>query len=260
MMKHLRTVWLSDIHLGTKDCKAELLLNFLKNHQINTLYLVGDIVDFWALKKQLYWPNSHQALFKYLLALSQQQTQVIYIPGNHDSWCKSYHGMQFEHVKIYTQYIHQTAQGRQFLVLHGDMFDAQVCCGKLYSWLGDKAYDLLLFLNRHVNYFRRRYGYQYLSLASYIKTRVAKANQAIARFRHAALQEAERQGLDGVICGHIHHPEIWQNQQLTYYNDGDWVENCSVLTENHQGEINLLFWQCEQPIAHTTKHQIEHAA
>lgn len=240
--KHFRTVWLSDIHLGCKDCKANYLLDFLQHHTIGTLFLVGDIVDMWALSKQFHWPVEHNQLFHKLLSLPNEGTKVIYLPGNHDEPAQKYSHMSFGDVEIYREYIHTTANGKKLLLLHGDQFDAEVCFGKAQAWLGDKGYDLLLFINRWYNIARSKNGYSYHSVAGYIKTRIRGANHAISRYRNAAIARAKAQQVDGIVCGHIHHPEITEIDGITYYNDGDWIENCSALTEDDKGHISLIYW------------------
>lgn len=239
---HFRTVWLSDIHLGCKDCKAELLLNFLEHNTMDTLYLVGDIVDFWALKQQFRWPEKHNKVLQTLYEKAKCGTRVIYIPGNHDEIIKPYADTVIGQIEIKQQHIHKTADNKRLLIVHGDDYDGEVCLGKFHAWLGDILYDFILFLNRHVNSYRRKRGFHYWSLASYIKSKVKKANEAIARYRQSLLSEVKRQKLDGVVCGHIHHPEIVEQNGLLYCNDGDWVENCSALTENNNGQLTLVYW------------------
>lgn len=242
---YLRSVWISDIHLGSRDCKAEYLLDFLRSHDIDILYLVGDIVDMWAMSKQFMWPASHNELLHYILSLSHEKTKIIYLPGNHDEPLQKYSGMSFGDVEIHREYIHTTTQGKKLLLLHGDIFDDEVCFGPIHSWIGDKAYDLLLFLNRWYNKLRTWKGHPYWSLAGYIKSRISGANRAIERYRIACTNKAKSMGLDGVICGHIHHPDVVDVDGVTYYNDGDWIENCSALTEDKDGHIALITWtQC----------------
>lgn len=241
-MTHYRTVWLSDIHLGYKDCKAAYLLDFLRHSQIDTLYLVGDIVDMWAMSRQFIWPPSHNQLFHRLLSLPQEGTRVIYLPGNHDQPAQKYDGMVFGDIEIHRQYIHTTANGKKLLLLHGDQFDQEVCFGPLHAWVGDKAYDLLLFANRWYNHIRTMLGYPYWSLAGYIKSRVKGANQAIDRYRDIGCRQAREWGLDGIVCGHIHHPQIIEQDGVLYCNSGDWIENCSALTEDTNGHLSLVRW------------------
>ena len=247
MKQHHRTVWLSDIHLGCKDCKADLLLDFLENNTMDTLYLVGDIVDFWALKKRFMWPESHNLLLQALYQKSLDNTRVVYLPGNHDEVIKPYASMLFGNVEIERRVIHVTAEGKRLLVLHGDDFDGDVCLGRFQSWLGDKLYYFLLFLNRNLNHYRRRRGFHYWSLAAHIKQQFKKANEAIARYRQATIKEAKRIGVNGVVCGHIHHPEIVSEDGMIYCNDGDWVDSCSALTESPSGHLALIYWTHVSP-------------
>lgn len=239
---HYRTVFISDIHLGSKDCKAEFLLNFLNNMTCETLYLVGDIVDMWSMSKQFRWPDMHNEIMHKLIALSHQDTRVIFLPGNHDAPLQKYSGMQFGDVEIKRQTIHVSATGKQYLVLHGDQFDGDVTLGKLHSWIGDKGYELLLFLNRWCNRVRAWRNGHYWSLAGYLKQRVKGANEAIERYKHACAMRAKELKLDGVICGHIHHPESDFIEGVHYINDGDWVENCSLVIEDANGEFHLIDW------------------
>ncbi|WP_448566607.1 UDP-2,3-diacylglucosamine diphosphatase [Thalassotalea ganghwensis] len=243
MAAHYRTVWLSDIHLGCKDCKAAFLIDFLKHTKIDTLFLVGDIIDMWAMSKQFRWPALHNDLFHLLLSLPQKGTRVIYLPGNHDEPLKKYADMNFADIEIHQQYVHTTANNKKLIVLHGDQFDQEVCLGKFHAWLGDTLYDLLLFINRWYNWLQSKRGRSYWSLSSYIKSRVKGANLAIARYREACCDYAKARDVDGIVCGHIHHPEIIKQDNVLYLNDGDWIENCSALTEDHQGELSLLFWR-----------------
>ncbi len=203
---------------------------------------MGDIVDMWALSRQFHWPPSHNKLFHKLVSLSKEGTNVIYLPGNHDEPAQQYDQMQFGDIKIYREYIHTTIKGKKLLMLHGDQFDQEVCFGKTQAWAGDKGYELLLFINRWYNIIRSKQGYPYRSVAGYIKTRIRGANQAIDRFRNAAISHAKKMDVDGIVCGHIHHPEIVEEDGITYYNDGDWIENCSALTEDIHGNISLTTW------------------
>ena len=198
---HYRTVWLSDIHLGCKDCKAEYLLDFLDHHSIETLYLVGDIVDMWAMSKQFLWPESHNQLFHKLISLSNGDTKVIYLPGNHDEPAQKYHGLSLGEIKIYREYVHHTADGKRLLLLHGDQFDQEVCFGPLHNWVGDKGYDLLLFINRWYNKLRIMSGAPYWSLAGYLKSKIKGASAAVERYKTACRNRAKELELDGVGCG-----------------------------------------------------------
>ena len=241
-MKTLKTVWLSDIHLGCKDSKAEYLLDFLEQHSIETLYLVGDIIDMWAMSKQFRWPEAHNKVMHKIWQISQGQTRVIYLPGNHDQPLQKYHGMEFGHITVTRETIHTTQNNKKLLVLHGDQFDQEVCFGPIHAWIGDKAYDLLLFINRWYNRVQTWRGKPYWSLAGHIKQHIKGANKAIERYKAACRERAQSLNLDGVVCGHIHNPEICNNHDVTYYNDGDWIENCSALVEDEKGDIALYYW------------------
>jgi UDP-2,3-diacylglucosamine pyrophosphatase LpxH len=237
-----RTVFLSDIHLGDKDCKAEFLLDFLDNSRIECLYLIGDIIDMWAMSRQFLWPDAHNRVLHKLMSLPAEGTRVIYLPGNHDQPAQRYDGMALGDIEIHREYIHTLADGRKLLLMHGDQFDQEVCFGPLHAWVGDKAYKLLLFVNRWYNRLRVWRGHDYWSLAGYIKQRVSGASEAIARYRDLGCQYASERGLDGIVCGHIHHPEITEQDGMLYCNDGDWVENCSALTEDSAGNLALVYW------------------
>ena len=237
---HYKAVWLSDIHLGNKDCKAEFLLEFLHSISVDTLYLVGDIVDMWQMEKQFRWPDTHNQVMHKLMQMSNSGTRVVYLPGNHDAPIQKYSGMAFGEIAIERELVHTTANGKRYLVLHGDQFDADVTLGKFHAWIGDKGYDLLLFLNRWYNRFRAWRNNHYWSLAGYIKKHIKGANKAIERYRAAGCRHAAERGLDGIICGHIHHPESLMVNGIHYINDGDWIENCSALVEDNSGELSLI--------------------
>lgn len=239
---HFRSVFISDTHLGNKDCKAEFLLHFLNNMSCDTLYLVGDIVDMWSMSKQFRWPDAHNEVMHKIISLSHASTKVIFLPGNHDAPLQKYSGMQFGDIEIHRQYVHKTADNKRYLVLHGDQCDGDVTLGKLHAWIGDKAYDALLFVNRWFNRIRSWRDGHYWSLAGYIKQRIKGANQAIARYKAATAKRAAQMSLDGVICGHIHHPESDIVDGIHYVNDGDWIENCSALVEDSHGELTLIDW------------------
>ncbi|MFT5787908.1 MAG: UDP-2,3-diacylglucosamine pyrophosphatase LpxH [Shewanella sp.] len=241
--QHYNAIWLSDIHLGTKDCKADYLLQLLNSLQTDTLFLVGDIFDIWALKRKFLWPQSHNLVLQKLLKMARQGTRIVYIPGNHDEALKPYDGFHLWDLTITKEHIHTTVSGRKVLILHGDQFDSEVCIGRAYAKLGDHLYDLLLFLNRQLHKVRSHLGYPYWSLASYLKLRVGKAQQAIKRYRSAVTRYAKRKNVDVVVCGHIHQPELTVTDNMVYANDGDWVENCTFIAESISGDIQLLKWQ-----------------
>ncbi len=240
-LKH-RTVWISDIHLGTAGCNADLLLDFLKSIQPETLYLVGDIIDGWKLKRGWYWPARHNDVVRRILKLAARGTRVIYIPGNHDEMLRPYAGLSLGGVEIALEAIHTTADGKRFLVCHGDEFDAVVLYHRWLAWAGDIGYSLLLRLNVHFNRARRLFGLPYWSISAHIKKRVKNAVAFIGRFEAAVAEAARLRGLDGVVCGHIHSAEIRDFSGITYLNDGDWVESCTALAEHSDGRIEIIDW------------------
>jgi len=239
---HVRTAFLSDIHLGSRECRADLLLDFLHRVQPEELILVGDIVDLWSLKRSFYWPQAHNNVLRTLLGKAKHGTRIVYVPGNHDIELREYAGMAFGNLEIHRDYVHTTAEGLKLLVLHGDEFDGAVKCSRWLAAVGSSAYDFTMFLNRHFNAIRHRLGYGYWSLAGYLKSRVGNAMQYVRSFEQAAAHEARRRGLDGVVCGHIHRPELATVNDVVYCNDGDWVENCTVLVEKRNGRLELWNW------------------
>lgn len=238
----LNTVWLSDIHLGYKGCKAHFLLDFLRTAGCDVLYLVGDVIDFWAMKKHFQWPESHQKVLDALLEKARSGTRVVCIPGNHDAWSGELGGHRLLNIDIEREVIHTTSQGRRLLLVHGDQFDHVVRCSKFNHWLGDQSYNFLLCLNRWSNLFRRWLKLPYWSMAYYIKNRVKNARAAIESFEQAAVQECMDCDVDGIVCGHIHQPEMRYISGKLYCNDGDWIESCTALVEHLSGELELLHW------------------
>ncbi|MEM9102972.1 MAG: UDP-2,3-diacylglucosamine diphosphatase [Pseudomonadota bacterium] len=237
-----RTVFISDVHLGYKDCKAEFLLDFLSKIDCEVLYLLGDIVDLWSLKKRLFWPPAHYEVIRLINQLANNGTRIVYIPGNHDETFRDYADQNWGNVDIRHEVVHETAAGKKLLLFHGDALDSHIRLSWLNQAIGDHAYDFLLFLNRWCNFIRRRFGFDYWSLSTYIKTHVKNAREAVEIFENAAIHEAKKRGLDGVICGHIHKAEILVKEGILYCNDGDWVESCTALTEDFNGRIALLNW------------------
>jgi len=238
-----RSVWISDVHLGSKACQAEFLLDFLTSIETEHLYLVGDIVDMQSMARNgLHWPQSHNDVVRTILGKAKDGTRVIYIPGNHDEPVRDYHGMVFGNVEIRREHVHITADGRRLLLMHGDEFDAVIQCGRLAKLCGDPAYGLLLWVNRWLNFARRRFGFPYWSLAAFLKRRIRKAERHIRNFEHAVAHEARRRGVDGIVCGHIHHAEMAGMGSVVYCNDGDWVESCTAVVETHEGSLQLLHW------------------
>ncbi|GFE78362.1 UDP-2,3-diacylglucosamine hydrolase [Steroidobacter agaridevorans] len=247
-----RSVFISDIHLGFRGCSADYLLDFLHSVECDTLYLVGDIIDMWSLKRSFFWPQEHNNVIRTILGKAKAGTRVIYIPGNHDSVFREYCGMVFGNVEIHREFVHENADGRKFLVLHGDEFDSVIKASPLLEALGNRAYAFILKLNRYVNFFRRAFGAPYWSIAAFLKHKVKNAVKYIANFERALADEAKRRNLDGIVCGHIHRAEITEIDGITYCNDGDWVESCTVLTEDDDGHMSLLRWtEQKQVVAHT---------
>lgn len=251
----LRTVWISDIHLGTAGCQADLLCDFLHSIECETLYLVGDIVDGWRLRKGWYWPDQHNEVIRRVLKMAHRGTRVIYIPGNHDEMFRDYAGLSFGGVEVLLEAIHTTADGRTLLVTHGDAFDGIVLYARWLAFLGDQAYTLLLKANIVLNAVRRRLNMPYWSLSSYLKKRVKNAVQFIGQYEEVVAREAAQRGVEGVVCGHIHCAEIRQFGTITYYNDGDWVESCTALAEAKDGTMSIIDWA-----AHVRNRAVKQAA
>ena len=241
-----RAIWISDIHLGSPSCRAECLLDFLRHHESEYLYLVGDIVDGWQLKKNWYWKQSYNDVVQKILRRARKGTKVTYIPGNHDEFARHYIGLLFGDIRVCRQAEHITAAGRRLLIMHGDEFDSVVQCARWLAVLGSGMHDFTVELNRAVNAVRSRLGYPYWSLSQYLKQKVKSAMMHIADFEKAVIDEARRHGADGIVCGHIHRPMIRQVDKVTYFNAGDWVESCTALVEHHDGRMDLIEWQHER--------------
>jgi len=237
-----RTIFISDIHLGTRGCQAALLLDFIKSVECETLYLVGDIVDGWKMKSGWRWPQAHSDVVQKILRLARKGVTVIYVPGNHDDRVRDFCGVHFGGVVVARDAIHLAADGRRYLVTHGDEFDGIVNQAKWLAYLGDYSYRALLTLNTRWNALRRRLGLGYWSLSAFVKLKVKNAVQFIDDFERAVAEEARRRGVDGVICGHIHHAEIRDIDGIMYVNDGDWVESCTAAVEHFDGRIEILDW------------------
>ncbi|MGH7462398.1 MAG: UDP-2,3-diacylglucosamine diphosphatase, partial [Longimicrobiales bacterium] len=239
----VRTLWVSDVHLGTRDCQAEHLARFLKRYQADKVYLVGDIIDGWQLKRRWYWDQTHNNVVQNVLKKAKKGTEVIFVPGNHDEAIRQFIDLNFGGILIRDELIHVTAQGKRMLVLHGDRFDGVIACAKWLAYVGDSLYTMVLKFNQIFNNWRARAGLPYWSLSQYLKLKVKNAVSYITSFEDALATEARRKGLDGVICGHIHKPEIRDINGITYCNDGDWVESLSALVEDFSGELRLVTWQ-----------------
>ena len=238
-----RTIWLSDIHLGTPCCQAFYLLDFLRTHSADTIYLVGDILDGWQLSKGWYWPQAHNDVVQKLLRAARKGTRVVYIPGNHDEIARQFIGLKLGEVAIVEDAIHVTADGRRLWVVHGDLFDGVMRHARWLAHLGDRIYVLLLKLNRWLNAIRQRLGLPYWSISMYLKHQAKDAVKFISDFEQLMTEEARRRGCDGVVCGHIHKAEVREINGTLYCNDGDWVESLTALAETCDGELKLIEWR-----------------
>jgi UDP-2,3-diacylglucosamine pyrophosphatase LpxH len=240
--KTYRSLFISDVHLGTRAAQAHLLLDLLKNTEAETIYLVGDIIDGWRLKGGWYWPQAHNDVVQKLLRKARKGTRVVYVPGNHDEFARDYLGHTFGGVEVVDRAVHETADGKQFLVIHGDQFDVVVRHAKWIAFLGDWAYETALRLNTIFNVVRRKLGFGYWSFSAWAKLKVKNAVNFIGDFETTLAQEAERAGVDGVICGHIHHATIRQIGPIWYVNTGDFVESCTAIAEHADGSLEILRW------------------
>lgn len=254
---HYRTLFLSDIHLGTRGCQAELLIDFLKHNDANKIYLVGDIIDGWRLKSGWYWPQTHNDVLQKLLRKVRKGARMIYVPGNHDEFARDYIGMTFGGVEILDFDYHITADNKRLLITHGDQFDIVVQHARWLASLGDWAYDVALWSNTWFNYVRRKLGFPYWSFSAWAKLKVKDAVNFIGAFEEALIAEANRHNADGVVCGHIHHPIIRTMGTTRYINIGDFVESCTVIAEHEDGRLEILRWQTildnSQPVKKTKK-------
>ena len=237
-----RTIWISDVHLGTKGCNAELLIDFLDNVDSETMYLVGDIIDGWRLKKKFYWPDTHNDIVWRIMKRAKRGTRVVYIPGNHDEMFRQFTGLNFGGVEIRRAAFHDTADGRRLMVLHGDEFDTIMLAHRWLAFVGDALYHLMMGLNNRVNAVRRRLGLPYWSLSKMAKHKVKNAVEFISHYEEVVARAAAERGVDGVVCGHIHTAEHRMFNGVEYWNDGDWVEGCNALVEHADGRMEILHW------------------
>lgn len=240
-----RTICISDVHLGTRDCKADQLNSFLKHHSCETLYLIGDIIDAWKIQQnKLRWKQSHTNVIRRILGHAKRGTRVVYVAGNHDEFLRPMipYNVSFGRVEICNQTIHQGVDGKKYLIVHGDLFDGITRLAPWISFLGDKAYDIVLSVNSRFNWIRHRMGFGYWSLSKFLKGKVKKAVDFMFKFEKTITEYAKKRHLDGIICGHIHNPEIKIINDIVYMNDGDWVENCSALVENWDGKWEIIVW------------------
>lgn len=239
---HVRTLWISDLHLGTPGCQAAALLDCLRHIHCDTLYLVGDIVDGWQLRRSWYWPQAHNDVVQKLLRRARKGCRVVYIPGNHDEFARHYIGHEFGGIQVVEEALHTTADGRVLWVTHGDLYDGVIQIAPGLARLGDTLYELALKLNRWLNALRARAGLPYWSLSRYLKLKVKRAVSYVGDFERALAREARRRGAHGVVCGHIHHAELRPVDGVLYANDGDWVESLTALVEHRDGRLQLIDW------------------
>lgn len=242
-VRHFRTLFISDVHLGSKAAKADFLIDFLRHHEAETIVLVGDIVDGWRLKRNWYWPQAFNDVTQKFLRKARKGTRIIYIPGNHDEFLRDFPGTHFGGVEVADRIIHEAADGRRYLVLHGDEFDVVVRHARVVAYLGDWAYDAAIAINVVFAAVRRRLGLPYWSFSSWAKQQVKTAVNFIGEFQKVVVEEARRADADGVICGHIHHAVITEIDGIRYINSGDWVESCTAIAEHHDGGMELITWQ-----------------
>lgn len=236
----VRAAWISDLHLGTPGCQALALLEFLRTLECDTLYLVGDIVDGWQLKRSWYWPQSHNDVVQKLLRKARKGTRVVFVPGNHDEFARRYVAHEFGGIEVLEDCVHLTADGRRLWITHGDLFDGVVQCARWLAHVGDAAYEFTLKVNRWFNLARARLGLPYWSLSRYLKLKVKRAVSYVGDFEAAVAREARKRGVDGVVCGHIHHAEMRVIDGVLYCNDGDWVESLTALVEHRDGRLEIV--------------------
>jgi UDP-2,3-diacylglucosamine pyrophosphatase LpxH len=242
LRRKVQTVFVSDIHLGTRHCQAELVSNFLDAHEAKTIYLVGDIIDGWRLKRSWYWPETHEAVVQSLLTKASLGTKVIFIPGNHDEFARVYAGRLVANVAVRDEVVHRTADGLRYLVIHGDQYDPVMQRAKWLAHLGDWFYELALTSNTAVNWARRRFGLGYWSLGAFAKRHVKSFIGIIGQFETVVAEDVRRRGLHGVICGHIHHAVSREMAGIHYLNAGDWVESCTAIIEDFDGRLEVVRW------------------
>lgn len=252
--RRYRTLFLSDLHLGMRGARADRVVDFLRHHDADRWVLVGDIVDGWALRRSWHWPQAHNDVIQKLLRKVRAGAEMVYVPGNHDGAARQFVGMTFGGILVQREWIHDTADGRRLLVLHGDEFDGVVRLAPWLSRLGAWAYEWTLKANRPVAAVRRKLGYPYWSLSAYLKQRTKRAVQYMGEFESAVARRAVEAGVDGIVCGHIHRPELrvfapasgeGGCRAVLYANCGDWVESCTALAEHEDGTLELLRWPAD---------------
>lgn len=258
---HNRTIFISDVHLGTKDCKAAQLNEFLKTHHCEKLYIVGDFIDGWRMAKKVHWKKSYNRIIRRILKLSKRGVDIYYITGNHDEFLRKFANNRFDNIHLINKVVHETADDKKLIVMHGDQFDGVTRAHRLLKWVGDWGYDLLMFLNRQFNRARAKYGYGYWSFAGFLKKHIKRAQTYIADYEDAASHFASKHNYDGIVCGHIHHAAIKEINDVLYYNTGDWVESCTALIEDFEGKFTLMDWKNqEKPVVIQSKLVVEEIA
>ncbi|MEO0477893.1 MAG: UDP-2,3-diacylglucosamine diphosphatase [Planctomycetota bacterium] len=255
--RRYRAVWISDTHLGTRSCKADFLLDFLKSIETDHLYLVGDIIDLWKAKSGWYWNDIQNQVLRRVLKMSSLGTKVFYTPGNHDEYFRGFIGTNFGGIQIIDRVEHRMLDGRRFLVFHGDQFDAIVCNYRWLAVVGGHLYDWLVQLNSGFNWCRKKLGMHYWSLSQYLKLRAKHATKVIGSFETITSEFGKKEGYDGVVCGHIHKAEIRDINGITYCNDGDWVESCTALVEHLDGRLEIIEWTDRRPEVPVEEPQVE---
>ncbi len=251
--QHFRSIWISDLHLGTRNLQNEKLLDFLLQTESDFLYLVGDIFDLLQAQKRWYWPKINDQIVQTILAKAASGTKVVYIPGNHDHMLRKFHGCTFNNIQIQNSAIHKTADGKRYLVVHGDKFDPIVQNSPWLASIGSTAYELLLVLNRWFNMGRKTVNREYRSLSSWLKHQVKIVVNYMGRFEEMVAREAGANKVDGLICGHIHRAGIREINKVLYTNAGDWVESCTALAENQSGRLGVIEWHNQQPLLETAR-------
>lgn len=256
-MKHYRTGWISDVHLGTRGSRADALLEFLRDTDFETLYVVGDLIDIWALRRTIYWPQAHNDVVQKLLRKARKGTEVIYVIGNHDEFLSRFHGI-YGGISLQKNAVHRTADGRRLLVMHGHELDTVVQNLGWLAHVGDIGYTLLMRCNGLVNGVRHLLGYGYWSLSAYVKSEVKNVVGFIGKFEESIVRYARDFDVDGVLCGHIHTAAIREIDGVTYYNTGDWVESCTAMVEHYDGSLELLkmeSWATNNHVSNTAPDQ-----
>ena len=247
--KQFRTLFISDVHLGSRGAKADFLIDFLRHHEAETIYLVGDIVDGWRLRRSWHWPQTHNDVVQKLLRQARKGASITYIAGNHDEFLRMFQGVHFGGIVVADRAVHVAADGKRFLIIHGDQFDTVVMNVRWLAYLGDRAYEFAMLANRLIARVRRLFGLPYWSFSSWAKLTVKQAVNFIGAFQDVLTEEARRSEVDGVICGHIHHAAIETFGDISYINTGDWVESCTAVVEHFDGRMEIVHWPHARGVA-----------